>query len=179
MKKLMSVVLVLVVLCTISVSVACAEKVLTIEEMQERISDLVGYKPYCIVESCGDAVEEWTFIMHGGVIGTWSNEDIAEFMELVTDYQYDWYQQLPEMVEITTEQGLDILGQGIHFEVNLDESNDDSLVIDFLVWSQKIEDFQKTEDGYIFSRKELAKLVYADEMASIRYMAELLEEAMN
>lgn len=178
MKKLMSVVLVLVVLCT-SVISACAE-VLTIEKMQEHISDVVGYKPYYIVEDCGDGIEEWTFIMHGGVIGTWSDEeDIKAFLQLAADYQYDWYQQLPEMVEITTEQGLDIPGQGIHFEVNLDETTDASLVIDWMVWSQKIEEFEKTEDGYIFSRKELAKLVYADEMASIRYWAELLEEATN
>lgn len=175
-KKLL--VVFLVVLVTAFVS-AEAES-LKIEEMQERISDVVGYKPYYIAETCDDDVYQWTFIMHGGIIGTWSSneEDIGPFLELVSEYQYDWYQQLPEMVEISTEKGLDIKGEGIHFEVDPIWSSDDSLVLEWMVWSEEVEDFIRTEDGYIFSKKYLANLVYTDEMASVRYMAELLEEAM-
>ncbi len=178
MKKLMSVVLVLVVLCTSFIS-ACAEDNLTIEEMQELIYDVVGYKPYYIVEDCGAGCEEWTFIMHGGVIGTYNEgEDIQDFIKLAALYQYDWYEEMPEKVELVVG-STDLRVDGVYFEVNEIETTDDALVIDWMAWSQKIEEFEKTENGYIFSRNELAKLVYADEMASIRYWAELLEEAMN
>lgn len=179
MKKLLVVFLVVLVVLGIAFVSAGAES-LKIEEMQERISDVVGYKPYYIAETCDDDVYEWTFIMHGGgIIATWSDEeDIGPFLELVSEYQYDWYQQLPEMVEISTEKGLDIKGEGIHFEVDPIWSTDDRLVLEWMVWSAEVDDFICTENGYIFSKKYLANLVYTDEMASVRYMAELLEEAM-
>lgn len=182
MKKLFSVALVFLVLCT-SVISACAES-LTIEDVQEQIYNVVGYKPYCIEECYYDdelemEVRDWSFIMHGGVISTWSvEEDLTDFLELAADYQYDWYRQLPEMVEISITDGLDIPGQGIHFEVNPVATTNERLVVEWMVWGKATKEFELTEDGYIFSKKVLADIIYIDEMACIRYWAELLEEAM-
>lgn len=167
------------------VSAHAETHLLTMEEMRSRISDVVGYKPYCIDESYYDdelemEVCKWSFIMAGcEIICMWpEDDDIDSFLEFASDYQYDWYQKLPEMVEISNEHGLDIEGEGIHFEVNPIYSNDDRLVLDWMVWSEKTEEFERTEDGYIFSKKVLADIVYIDEMASVRYVARLLEETM-
>lgn len=186
MKRLVRMFFVTLVLTLVVLVSAQAEtNLLTIEEMSEKIADVVGYQPYCIEEIYYDdelemETREWTFIMIDcSPVAMWpEEEDIEYFLEWVADYQYDWYQQLPEMVEISTEKGLDIKGEGIHFEVNPIYSTDDWFVLDWMVWSEKVEDFIRTEDGYIFSKRVLANLVYIDEMSSVRYVAGLLEEAM-